>query len=137
MAHDRGKQIKQWIEQNMDMYKVPKMRGRFRATRERYVEMSQGGDGGKMNPTHVDSIRTLHHKDWTDDDFKKLVNDLDKAVEDFHEAEGTKAEDRALKDVGGAVKLCVDIISAYTHDDAVDILNGIAEKLQLFDPDDD
>ena len=137
VAHDRSKQIKQWIEQNMDMYRVEKMRGRFRATRARYVEMSKGGDGGKMNPTHVDSIRTLHHKDWPDSDFSQLVKDLDKAVEDFHREEGTAPEDGFAKDVDGCIKKCVEILSGYSHDDAVDILNSIAEQLQLFDPEDD
>lgn len=134
ISHERDKQIQQFIEQNMDMYRVPKMRGRFRATRQRYIDMSKGGDGGKMNPKHVDTIRSLHHDAWSDEDFNRLIEGLDIAVKAYH------GDDDALEDIPqdieGIIMECVKMLSTLNHNNAVDALNSIADKLQLFSPED-
>ena len=107
-------QVTSLVNMMMQLYKRrddKKLKDQYDLQRERYVNMSTGGDGGKAGlygrrqsdskrSTHEASIRELHHSAWSDEDFIKFLGELDRAIAQHHSDTGeTVIED---KDDSGA-----------------------------------
>jgi len=115
--------------------------------RSRYENMSTGGTGGKAgkasyvkSSSHETSIRELHHSTWADDDFKEFLEELDKAISQYHSDAGISSEsDNSISsdkpDIESITSAVFDLLSPLDHNDIVHILNDIAEKLDVFEPD--
>ena len=73
------------IKASMDVYQVEHLRETVREQLRRFEDMAKGGDGGKLRPTHTESIREQHYSDWSDRDFKDVARDLKKAIKEFDE----------------------------------------------------
>ena len=83
----KTKRRKQVLDATMDCYRVKSLRGRVEEQMKRFEDMSKGGKGGFLRPTHTECIRDMHYKRWRNEDFKKLLRELRKAIAEVDAAE--------------------------------------------------
>ena len=85
--HSKKRRKEELIDAAMDVYRVERLQESVHKQLERFEEMAQGGDGGKLRPHHTETIREQHYPKWTDRDFKDLVKQLNEAIKNFKEQE--------------------------------------------------
>jgi hypothetical protein len=71
--------------------------GKQEATYERILNMALGGDGGKINPSHEDSVRKLHYSNWEDIDFDLVLEELNWGDKDQLKKRSKRIKKHSLK----------------------------------------
>ena len=147
-------QLTSLVNMMIQLYKRrsdPRLKEQYDLQKSRYVDMSNGGDGGKAGlygrrptdspmSTHESSIRELHHANWSDDDFKEFLKRLDKATDAVdHESPEDSAKKHVMSpedEVKRAVVAVCSVLRPFRHNDRADILNTVAEELGMYEPED-
>ena len=92
-AWTREQQLEQTVESCMDAWRVAADRGEALSQLERFRDMANGGDGGRIREDHADTVRKMHFRKWKDRDFVVLVERIESEIS---EAEARQAEADAL-----------------------------------------
>lgn len=111
---------------------------KFDIQMNRYKVMSTGGDGGppgKGGPNAVGSIRDLHHSGWADEDFSELIQQIMDAIRP--PADAPEEDDILLDPVKEATEAVITLLRPLSRNDIINVLNNIAETLDVMEPSDD
>ena len=149
-------QVTSLVNMMMQLYRRredPGLKKQFDLQRSRYEAMANGGDGGKAGlygrrpsdskkSTHESSIRELHHALWDDEDFVKLLKALEDAMDEHDKTSGSDvstddddddySKENVIKRAADAV---CNLLEPLSHNDRADVLNDVAERLNMYEPD--
>jgi hypothetical protein len=114
----------------------------FKLQKERISNMSIGGNGGTPNDSimtdisgHVGSIRRMHYNAWTDKDFQAVIDIVtDWETTGILPVPPSDILHGAADSVATVITKAHAIFVILNHDDQVDALNGLAERLGVVDP---